>query len=619
MTKKTYTDYKNRLTKELREAKELYFNNEFNKNQGDIKGTWKVINKNIKCKAKSSKIMIKENNSIISQKDVPNKFISYFTEVPLKLISKIVPININPSFFLRGSSPNTFFMGPIIANDIESAIKNLKANNGVHTISTTVLKETMTVLSKPLSHIFNLCIKQGYFPTELKKGCITPIYKKGAHHNIENYRPVCALSQFSKFFEKIVYIRMTNYITKNNIICKSQYGFQANKSTESALIDLVDFAHKGLTDKSNVGAVFMDLSKAFDVMSHDILRIKLEHYGFRGSFLTFLMDYLKDRKYFVYVNGKSSVTKTSNIGVPQGSTLGPLLFLIYINDIINCSDILKFILFADDTTVMYKNNNINQLNRILTNEVIKVINWFSANKLLINLSKSNSMLFSNKRGNPKLKLNIQNIHLEEKEVVTFLGIEIDNKLVWKSHIKLICNKISKSIGILRLLKHSFPKHILKMIYMSLIFSYINYCNVVWGSAYDNHLKPLVILQKKAIRIINKSSYDAESAPIFCSLSLLNISNIHKLNCLKFMYNCLNDDKYPNFRNEIFDNAPSHEYNTRHRGQLNPSKTALRLDICRRSFLCKGISLWNNIDVDVKCSNFNLFKKIIKCKLIDGSD
>ena len=227
------------------------------------------------------------------------------------------------------------------------------------------------------------------------------------------------------------------------------------------------------------------------------------------------------------------------------------------------------------------------------------------------------MLFSNKRGNPKLNVNIHNIHLEEKEVVTFLGVQIDNKLLWKSHIKHICSKISKSIGILRLLRYSFPKHVLKMIYMSLIYSYINYCNVVWGSACNSHLKPLVILQKKAVRIINRSSYDAHSAPIFHSLNLLNISNIHKLNCLTFMYNSLTKNKFPIFRERILANASSHEYNTRHRGQLNPPFE--RLEICRRSFLYKGIGLWNNLDEDVKSSNFNYFKKTIKCKLIGGSE
>ena len=153
--------------------------------------------------------------------------------------------------------------------------------------------------------------------------------------------------------------------------------------------------------------------------------------------------------------------------------------------------------------------------------------------------------------------------------------------------------------------------------MSLIYSYINYCNVVWGSAYSNHLKPLVILQKKAVRIIDKSNYDAASSPIFSSLRLLNISNIHKLNCLTFMFNCLTSNKFPVFRNKIFENTLIHEYYTRNREQLNPPFE--RLEICRRSFLCKGISLWNNLDEDAKCRHVYSFKKIIKSKLIDEAE
>ena len=153
--------------------------------------------------------------------------------------------------------------------------------------------------------------------------------------------------------------------------------------------------------------------------------------------------------------------------------------------------------------------------------------------------------------------------------------------------------------------------------MSLVYSYINYCNTVWGSAYLNHLKPLVILQKKAIRIVNKSYYDAESSPIFHKLRLLNIYKIHNLNCLTFMYNCLINNKFPEIRNKILENAFSHEYNTRHRVKLNPPFE--RLEICKRSFLCKGICLWNDLGEDVKFNNFNSFKKMIKCKLIDESE
>ena len=184
--------------------------------------------------------------------------------------------------------------------------------------------------------------------------------------------------------------------------------------------------------------------------------------------------------------------------------------------------------------MLYENSDINVLNNVLLQEIDKVMKWFSANKLLINLSKTNSMLFSNKRGNPKLYLYVEDFLIEEKQNVTFLGVIIDNKLLWKEHIQFVCNKISKSIGILCYLRHSYPIHILRLLYMSLIFSYMNYCNLVWGSAYECHLKPLLTLQKKAVRIITKSAYDERSAPIFNSLKILQLQKIHKFNCFIFI-------------------------------------------------------------------------------------
>ena len=262
---------------------------------------------------------------------------------------------------------------------------------------------------------------------------------------------------------------MLEYIQKYNIFSKTQFGFRKEMGTETALVESTDFIHTSLSEKFNVGTIFMDLSKAFDVMDHSILKIKLEHYGFRGSFLDFIMSFLIQRKYFVYVNGHSSEIKTVNIGVPQGSTLGPLLFLIFINDMKNCSRLLKFIQFADDTTILFRSADMNILNEILEREANKVISWFNANKLIINVSKTSCMLFSNKRNVPQLNITINNSLLEVQTETTFLGVVIDNKLSWKSHILHISGKISKSIAIIRLLRYSFPKNILRMIYMSLIF------------------------------------------------------------------------------------------------------------------------------------------------------
>ena len=563
----------------------------------------------------SHKVIIKENGVIVDRKDIPFRFMNYFANIPFQILRNINKVKINALSFLTNRSPNSFFMSPIVNKDIETAINSLKNCNGANIISTYVLKESFSVLCEPLSYIFNLCIQQGYFPAELKTGCITPIFKKGDKNTIDNYRPVCSLSQFSKIFEKIVYKHMIRFIHKNKLITNSQYGFQSNKSTETALIDFISYIHDGLTSKSHVGSVFMDLSKAFDVMTHSILKSKLEHYGFRGTFLSFLMNYLKDRKYFVCVNGYVSDTITSNIGVPQGSTLGPLLFLLYINDIENCSKLLKFILFADDTTVLFNSFDINHLNNTLSTELNKVLIWFAANKLSINLSKTNAMLFSNKRGNPKLNIILQNIVIKDKDVVTFLGVEVDKKLSWKNHINHICNKISKSIAILRILRFSFPKHILIMVYMSLIYSYINYCNLIWGSADECHLRPLIVLQKKAVRLINNSNVRDPSAPIFYDFKILPIPQVFHFNCLKFIYKCLKENSFPVIRQRILDNCSYHSYETRHRSLLNPSFG--RLHICKKAYLSQSINLWNTLDVSLKESkSLHIFKSNVKHFLLE---
>ena len=190
--------------------------------------------------------------------------------------------------------------------------------------------------------------------------------------------------------------------------------------------------------------------------------------------------------------------------------------------------------------------------------------WLKSNKLIINLTKTNCMLFSNKRGDPQIRIKLDDTHLAAVSETTFLGVVIDNKLTWKSHIKHISNKISKSIAILRILRFSFPKHILRMIYMSLIFSHVNYCNIIWGSACNSTLEPLFRLQKKAIRLISNSHYLEHTAPIFNSLKILTLHQVFKLNCLLFIYKCTKEHKFPNFINRIRRNRDFHDHNTRER-------------------------------------------------------
>ena len=609
--------FRNKVTNELKKAKLSYYSNKFSDYKGDMKKTWGTINERIRKRKLHNKISLIENDSIINETEIPNKFCDYFTSIAEKLVSDIPVSQTNHASYLRNRIPNSFFITPINNEEIGNAISDLKDNGcGLYKLSTKVLIAIKPILCKILEHIFNLCINQGYFPGELKVGCLTPVFKKGDKLNIENYRPICSLSPLSKIFERIIYDKMLIFIDKNQIFSESQFGFRKKMSTETAIMKFMDYVHSGLYSKHYVGSIFMDLSKAFDVMNHGILKHKLEHYGFRGIFLDFMMQFVQDRRYFVNANGQNSEVHNVNIGVPQGSTLGPLLFLIYVNDMKNSSSILKFIQFADDTTILFNCSKFDVLKSTLEAEGNKVVEWLVANKLLINLTKTQSMLFTFKRHKPLLSVKLNDIVINEQENVTFLGVVIDHKLNWKAHISHICSKVSKSIAILRLLKFIFPKEVLKMLYMSLIYSYLNYCNLIWGSAEDGIIQPLFILQKKAIRIITKSHYLDHTAPIFKSLEILTLCQMFQSNCLLFAFKCINCNLFPYYRNKICQNLNIHTYNTRNNDNFRTNQEA-RLRIIQRSYLHNGINLWNSLDSwKNEYYSISSFKKRVKSYMLE---
>ena len=265
---------------------------------------------------------------------------------------------------------------------------------------------------------------------------------------------------------------------------------------------------------------------------------------------------------------------------------------------------------------MYRNKSIEQLNSTLEIEGNKVAKWLHANRLILDLNKTHSMLFTNKLGNLTLHLKIENIYLENKVETCFLGVIIDKKLTWKQHIQHISNKISKTIALLRLLRHIFPKRILRLIYMSLIYSYLNYCNIIWGGSYDIVLKPLFILQKKAIRLISNSHYLEHTAPLFKSLKLLNIYQIFKYNYFLLFHKCTKDNYFPEFKKKL--QSSIHSYETRNNNQLRVPLEKLKL--CQKSYKYISIKLWNDVNEDIRNINFIItFKKKIKILLIESID
>ena len=317
----------------------------------------------------------------------------------------------------------------ITDNDTQKAIDKLenKSSSGHDGISNKLLKLLKMELSKSLTLIINQMITTSIFPDSFKIPKITPLFKKGDASLLSNYRPISLLPTFSKFFERIVYNQLYEYFNGNNLLAEQQYGFRTNHSTEYAVVKLVDTISKEMESGSTPTALYIDLSKAFDTLSFDILLYKLNYYGVKGNAFKLLKNYLTNRKQYVVFNSQNSETVDITSGVPQGSILGPLLFSICINDLITISNKLKFIMYADDTTIYFNLENFDpyHLKRDINNELEKITLWLKMNKLSLNVQKTKLMIFHRKQKQiSELNIAINDTDIERVESFDFLGLHI---------------------------------------------------------------------------------------------------------------------------------------------------------------------------------------------------
>lgn len=392
-----------------------------------------------------------------------------------------------------------------------------------------------------------------------------------------------------------------SYVTMKNILYNGQYGFRKGHSTYMAVMEMCDKITEARDNNLFSIGVFFDLSKAFDTVNHDILFKKLEHYGVRGICLDWLRDYLNGRRQCVLYNGQVSHILDIKCGVPQGSILGPLLFLIYVNDISNTSPLLQFIMFADDTNVFMSNNSLTELVDKLNAELEKVDKWFKANKLSLNLEKTNYILFCSKHKKAlnhdyKISVNIDKQGITRVSSAKFLGVHIDELLCWKEHITDISKKIAKNIGIISRIRHFLPRHILVNLYYSLIYPYLSYCNLTWASTYRSRLASLTTLQKRALRIICKAPFRAHTKNLFLNLDILPFECINKLQVGLFMYKCHMHLLPVGFGHWFRTNSEVHGYLTRSYKKFH--QQSARTNIRQHSVRIYGPVLWNSLPIEL---------------------
>ena len=632
---KNYKCFRNKLNKSKNKAKREYFHDKLKKasDNRNSKMTWDVINhvlKNDKCKVVPEVVTLsKDNNRSVNNqnttssngkspttncpKSIANILNQHFTGIGKKLAKKLEKSKYKFSAFMGKRNVNSIFLKEIEISEIYDEIRSLCTSKvaGYDKISPKVLKWSPHLFAPILHVAYNKCIRQGRYPSNLKIAKVSPIHKGGDKNDIDNYRPISVLTQFNRILERLIAKRLVSFFERFNIISKKQFGFQKRHNTEHAILDLKEYILSNMDKKETTAVLFLDLKKAFDTVNHEILLQKLEYYGIRGVAHQLISSYLLNRVQYTVVDNYESDLASILWGVPQGSVLGPLLFLIYINDLPNSCDMSTW-LFADDTALAVSSKHHKVLEEKLNIEANSVQNWLLANKLSIHyVKKTQYMLFTpNNKNNHNLngfKLYMAENYIERTNAYKYLGVIIDEKLDWKPQISQLCQKLASVCGVISKVRYYLNSKSLMLLYHSLVASRIRYGILCWSTASKYDLKKLDVLHNRVVRYITFSPYRTTLKPLYVKLDVLPLSELIDMQRALFMYN-LHYNLLP-YAFENYCSIPSHRYATSYSRSKNYTLPPYKSNRGQTSMKFLGPKIWARIPLEIK--ELNSRKQFVK--------